>query len=303
MKTNFFKSALLALLCAVLFAGCVRIELPVPEPQTVYASFYPIYALAAGVCENVPGLTLSCLTQPQDGCLRSYSLSDWDAALLSGADMLIMSGRGLENWEETLEGGALPVLKAAEGLHLLGEEEQMTDESGHFEGTNPWAFLSVQGARGMTAAIAAGMSALDPDYAAIYAENLAAMEKRFDALSADMRSALSGIDLPGMILMQEGLAYFARDIGAVSYIEIEREAGSDMSDIEFADALEKMSASGYSLVLIEKQAPQGLIKALENEGYTVVLIDILTDHSESEGADGYFSAMLRSTQALAAALE
>ena len=82
MKTNFFKSALLALLCAAIFAGCVRIELPVPEPQTVYASFYPIYALAAGVCENVPGLTLSCLTQPQDGCLRSYELSDWDYQLL-----------------------------------------------------------------------------------------------------------------------------------------------------------------------------------------------------------------------------
>ena len=156
---RFLKSVILMLLCAALFSGCVRIDVPEPEPQTVYASFYPVYALAAGICKNVPGLTLSCLTQPQDGCIRSYSLSDWDAALLSGADLLIINGRGLENWESALEGGSLPVLTAAEGLHLLGENEETTDESGHFEGANPWAFLSVEGARGMTAAIAAGMNA------------------------------------------------------------------------------------------------------------------------------------------------
>jgi len=297
------KIALLMLLCAALFTGCVRIDMPDPEPQTVWASFYPVYALAAGVVSGVPNLTLSCIAQPQDGCIRAYSLSDWDAALVSGADLFIIGGRGLESWESTLTAGSVPVLTAMENLPLIGADEAVTDESGHFDGPNPWIFLSVDGARSVTAAIAGGMAGLDPDFADLYAENLAAMNARFDALEADIGSALAGADLPGAILMQEGLCYFAQDTGIPAYIEIEREAGADMSDIEFADALSVMAESGYTLVLIERQAPQGLVRALEKEGYTVVLIDILTDHSPAEGPDGYFTAMLQNAQALAGALQ
>jgi len=277
--------------------------MPDPEPQTVWASFYPVYALAAGVVSGVPNLTLSCIAQPQDGCIRAYSLSDWDAALVSGADLFIIGGRGLESWESTLTAGSVPVLTAMENLPLIGADEAVTDESGHFDGPNPWIFLSVDGARSVTAAIAGGMAGLDPDFADLYAENLAAMNARFDALEADIGSALAGADLPGAILMQEGLCYFAQDTGIPAYIEIEREAGADMSDIEFADALSVMAESGYTLVLIERQAPQGIVEAIESEGYTVVLIDILTDHSQSEGTEGYFSAMLRNAQALAGALK
>ena len=64
-----------------------------------------------------------------------------------------------------------------------------------------------------------------------------------------------------------------------------------------------MEASGYRLVLIERQAPQGLVQAIEEAGYTVVQIDILTDHSASEPSEAYFSAMLSNAQALAAAVK
>ena len=290
------------LMCAALFTGCVRIEMPDPEPQTVWASFYPIYALSAGVVSGVPNLSLGCIAQPQDGCIRSYSLSDWDAALISGADLFIIGGRGLESWESALASGSVPVLTAMENMPLIGADEAVSDESSHFVGPNPWFFLSVDGARSITAAIAGGMAELDPDFADLYAENLAAMNARFDSLEADIAGLLAGVGLPGAILMQEGLCYFAQEAGVPAYIEIERETGADMSDIEFADALEKMAESGYTLVLIERQAPQGLVRALEKEGYTVVLIDILTDHSPAEGPDGYFTAMLQNAQALAGAL-
>lgn len=299
---KYLKIALLMLLCAALFSGCVRIEMPDPEPQTVWASFYPLYALAGGVCRGVPNLSLHCLAQPQDGCIRSYTLSDWDAALVSGADLFIIGGRGLESYESALTAGSVPVLTAMENMPLIGADEAVSDESGHFDGPNPWFFLSVDGARSITAAIAGGMAELDPDFADLYAENLAAMDARFDALKADIASALAGAELPGAILMQEGLCYFAQEAGVPAYIEIEREAGADMSDVEFADALSAMAASGYTLVLIERQAPQALVQDIEQAGYTVVLIDILTDHSPAEGQDGYFTAMLQNAQALAGAL-
>jgi len=295
------KSTILMLLCAALFSGCVRIDLPDPEPQTAYASFYPVYALAAGVCENVPGLTLTCLTQPQDGCLRSYSLSDWDAARLADADMLVLGGRGLESFESSIVQSGMPYLTAMDNMPLLQNGDMQEDD--HFTGDNPWYFLSVEGARSICSVIAGGMAQLDPDFADMYAQNLQKMLARFGDLQAKTDALLAGRQMPGAILMQEGLCYFAQDMGIAEYVEIRREAGADMSQNELEDALAQMAQSGFSLVLIERQAPQGIVEAIESEGYTVVLIDILTDHSQSEGTEGYFSAMLRNAQALAGALK
>lgn len=297
---------ILTLVClmvlACMLASCVKIDMPDPVPQTVYASFYPIYALAEGICRNVPNLSLYCLAQPQDGCIRSYTLSDWDAALLSGADLLILGGRGLESFEETCSNGNIAVLTAMDNMVLLGADEEVSDESGHFEGPNPWLFLSVEGARNICSVIAAGMAELDPDFADIYANNLSAMQEQFDALQAEIASLLSGRQLPGAVLMQEGLPYFAQTVGLNEYIEIEREAGEDMGDNEFREALSQMRESGYSLVLIEHQAPQGLVQALEEEGFTVCRIDILTNHPATDSHAAYFSAMLGNVQALLDAL-
>lgn len=291
------------LLAACMLGSCVHIEMPEPEPQTVYASFYPIYALAEGVCRDVPNLSLYCLTQPQDGCIRSYSLSNWDAALLDGADLLILGGRGLESFESAFSSGEMAVLTAMENMVLIGADEESTDESSHFVGPNPWLFLSVSGARNIAAVLAAGMAELDPDYAHIYARNLEWMQQELDALSAEILQQTQDINWPGAILLQEGLCYFVQEMGMDAYIEIEREAGTDLSDNEFAEALAQMEQSGFSLVLLERQAPQGLVEAIEAQGYTVCLIDILTDHVPADGFDGYLAAMRNNVAALLSAVE
>lgn len=291
------------LLAACLLGGCVHIDLPDPEPQTVYASFWPVYALSEGICRGVPNLSLHCLTQPQDGCLCSYSLSSWDAAMLSGADLLILGGRGLESFAGAFSGGALPVLTAMENMPLRSFSDEPADEEDHFSGENPWYFLSVEGARSICSVIAGGMAQLDPDFSALYAQNLEAMLARFDELQAQLAALRAQIEPEGVILMQEGLGYFAEEMGLAEHVFIRREAGADMSRSEFDEALQQMRQSGYRLVLIERQAPQGLVEEIEAAGYTVCLIDILTDHSAAEGAEAYFAAMLQNAQALARALQ
>ena len=93
--------ALLLTLLLVSISGCVRL---VPESESVdeisiYASFYPLYALTELIVRDVPGIQAHCLVQPQDGCLRSYALSDWDLYLLvSAPDVVVIGGRGLESY-------------------------------------------------------------------------------------------------------------------------------------------------------------------------------------------------------------
>ena len=81
------------------------------ERGQVCATFPPFYALTALLTDGIDGLQLSCLVQPQDGCLRDYALSDWDLYTLASADIIIAGGRGLESFESTLQslGAAGPV--------------------------------------------------------------------------------------------------------------------------------------------------------------------------------------------------
>ncbi len=296
------KFLLVFIALSLALGGCVHIDMPDPAPQTVYASFAPIYALSQAICKDVPNLRLYCLAQPQDGCVRSYELSNWDAALLQGADLAILGGRGLESFENALQGGEIAVLTAMDNMVLLGAEEESTDESGHFIGPNPWLFLSLDGAENMLSVIAGGMAQLDPDFAEIYARNLDEALVKVENARAEIAALLAGKQWPPMALAQEGLAYIARDLGMEAAVEIEREAGSDMSDNELADALEILRKSGCEVILLEKQAPQGLAEELEKEGFRTVLIDIFTDRANPD-FDEYIEAMLANARAIAEIVE
>ena len=160
-----------ACLLAAALSGCglhAEEEVPQePEALNVYATFYPIYALTALVADGVPDLQVNCLTQPMDGCLRSYSLSDWDMALLmQSADVVIAGGRGLEAFESTLyalgENGPAVTsvlynleLATVKPANETGEESHWTDE-------NPHIYMTIDGAITIAERIAANLAVLDP---------------------------------------------------------------------------------------------------------------------------------------------
>ena len=113
-----FLSMLLA--AAVLLAGCHSMVEEGLETKHISATFYPIYALALNIVKDVPGLSLTCLVQPQDGCMRDYELSDWDFSVLAGQDLVLLGGRGLEMFEGALHylHGEPILISCMEGLRL-----------------------------------------------------------------------------------------------------------------------------------------------------------------------------------------
>ena len=72
-----------------------------------------------------------------------------------------------------------------------------------------------------------------------------------------------------MALMSEALIYVAQDYELEVADWIEREPGSAYGDNELAMWLERLKEADVEVVLIEKQAPQALIEALEAAGYAV----------------------------------
>ena len=300
------SAAMLAFLVLGL-SGCARL---VPdeaaETLSVYASFYPIYALTALITADVPGVETHCLVQPQEGCLRNYELSDWDLYTLGyAADAVVIGGRGLESFEAQLyamgdEGPA--IISAFSGMELYNDDGSDADaeDASHWDGENPHAYMSIECARTAVETIAENLALLDPEHAELYAANLASAQQRFEALEADISQIKTDAGLK-VILLNEALVYSALDLS----LEIDgwyaRESGTALSENEFADFLDTVADCEASVVLLEKQAPQSLVKQLETAGYRVARLDVLSEGREDWGTERYFSVQLENTEAVQAA--
>jgi len=298
--------ALFALTSAL--SGCRRLVQDEEAPISVYATFYPIYALTDAVMQGVPDAALHCLTQPQDGCLRAYQLSDWDAALLErGADAVIAGGRGLESFESTLFGWGEsgPAIAAVLYNLELYEGQQKADGEGqsHLQGPNPHLYMSLEGAKHIVESISAMMVSMDPDYSQRYIANSQAAIGALDDLLKASRDRLAACAGRRAALMSEALIYVARDYDLEVGEWIERETGAEFGDNELDTWLKRLEEADVDVVLIEKQAPQALKDALEAAGYAVAAIDVLSTHTEGEGFDRYLEIQGENAQALFDAFE
>lgn len=298
----------LMLALALCLTGCRPLVENTPEALSLYATFYPIYALTDAVAHGVPDMELHCLVQPQDGCLRNYQLSDWDLYLLAGgADAVVMGGRGLESFESALFswGNRGPAVSAV--LYNLELYNQMDAANGeqesHLSGANPHLYMSLEGAAQIVDSISATLISLDPDYGELYIQNAESARNQLHALLTDQRNALAPIAGKSVILMNEALVYTARDYGLETADWIDRESGEGMGDREIEALLARLSGSDARVILIERQAPQAFVEALERAGFAVARLDVMSTHREGEGFDRYLEIQRANAQSILAAFD
>lgn len=296
---------LIALL-ALLLTGCGPLVTDDVRSIDIYATFWPLYALTDALMADVPDATLHDLVQPQDGCLRSYQLSDWDARLLASADAVICGGRGLESFERLLfQGGenGPAVFAALYDLELYEGNAHSDREDSHLDGPNPHIYMSVNGAEEMLEGIAAALASLDPRYVETYAANLERALTALEQLSEDMRVAAGNVAGKPVALMNEALIYTANDLGLNVAAWIERESGGGLYGDALNDCIKCLNASGAKVVLLERQAPAALVDALTAAGFSVAKLDVLSTHAERDGFDIYIEAQLNNARAIGRAFE
>ena len=295
--------------CALSGCGLTGVKeeaLPEAEALSVYATFYPIYALTALIADGVPELQINCLAQPMDGCLRNYSLSDWDLALLTrSADAVITGGRGLEAFESTLyalgEDGPA-IVSVLYNLELMtAKPDNETDEESHWTDENPHIYMAIDGAIAIAERIAANLTVLDPRYTDLYAKNLENAKNRLESLREEMHSLTGDLTGRKSIVMNEALVYAAQEYGIDIELCYARESGEALYDRGLEDCIEQLHSCDARVILMEKQAPEAFRRALEAAGFRVAALDVLSTRRASEGAEGYFEAQLANARMLAAA--
>ena len=292
----------------MLLCGCAKKQEPVQQEQeegrkSIAATFYPLYAIALNLVKDVPDLSLSCLIQPQDGCLRSYSLSEWDYLILASQDAVICGGRGLESFSGTLsamQDGPI-VITCLQGQTLKNDGEAQDEES-HLAGENPFLFLSAGGAMSIASTLAYSLIEIDPDYADTYRANLTEYLSRLDALAAEMAETMASVPSRRVALMNEGLSYLADQLALNVAVQIDHEPGVAVEDNYLDSVLSQLKEAQAEVVLLESQAPMHLVEDLQAAGYRVALIDILSAHAADGDLEAYERIMRDNCARIADAL-
>lgn len=99
---------------------------------SVVASFYPMYTAALNLTQGIEAVRVTCLAQPQTGCLHDYQLSPDNMITLQEADLLIINGAGAESFlDQALD--RIPDLRVADtsaGIPLLETGHDHHHEAG-----------------------------------------------------------------------------------------------------------------------------------------------------------------------------
>lgn len=303
--------ALIIALCIIIamLGGCARQEEP-PENRglNIYATFYPLYVCVQMITADVPDIHLSCLVQPQDGCLRDYQLSDWDYVLLQrSADLIIAGGRGLERFEDILYSmgnGGPAVACALYNMEFADNPKTAhidADSESHWLDPNPHIYMCIDGMISIAESICAQLCIADPDNAQQYQHNFEAAKNRLNDLSEEMHRIAGDIAGRDVILMNEALTYLAKEYHLNVVHSVNRDSGEAFHDAELADCIAQLNPYKGAVILIEKQAPEAFTNALKDAGFAVAPMDILSTRSAKSGDMGYFDAQTMNAQNLAEA--
>ncbi len=276
--------------------------------ETIVTSFYPIWLLALNLADGIETLDVRNLASPDTGCLHDYQLQTGDMKALSGADMFLVNGAGMESYLDTVLSAFpdLPVISAAEGIPLLyGTDALEIGESEESEEANAHIWLSAANASRMAENLARGMAERLPDCSEKILSNLEVLQSRLQQLDNTLREGLSSLPNKGIVTFHEAFPYFADAYGLRVIAVVNREPGETLTPTQLARLADTIRELGNPPLFVEPQYEDLSARTLSAEtGSPVFTLDpVVTGPEENVPLDYYDSVMLENMRVLQEALK
>ena len=228
------------------------------------------------------GVHLQNLSEPQTGCLHDFQLTPEDMKLLSGADVFVINGGGIESFMKDVAKSYpdLTIIEASKDIDLLEDEGE---ENAH-------AWMSVATYEQQVANIADGLAAADREHSALYQENADAYKDKLDALKVRQQAIAEKAKGQSVILFHEAYDYVASDYGLnVAYI-LDLDEERQVSAGEVADVLAAVRDDGVKYILAEELYGKSMGDTVEKEtDAKVIYLDAL--NRGDYDADSYIEGM------------
>lgn len=286
MKRLFILVPLLLLLC-----GCGR--------NTGYASIaattLPVYEFTSRLCEGT-SLTVTRLVTEEVSCLHDYSLNVRQVKAAEAAEVIVISGAGLEEFlDDMLQDKQ--AIDASAGVKLIVPEEHHHDHSheaedenqdheGHHHEQDPHIWLSPANAMKMAENICLGLSGEYPQYSRIFQDNLTGLILDLEELEAYGNQQLQSLACRDLITFHDGFSYFAEAFDLHIVRAVEEESGSEASAKELIHLIEEVEHHRLPAIFTEKSGSVSAAGIIAREtGCRQFTLDM------AMAGDSYFEAM------------
>lgn len=283
---------LLALLLILVLAGCTQQSQQAP----ILATTKPVYDLTVLLCQST-GLEVGLLIDENISCLHDYSLSTTQMRQIENAQMVILSGAGLEAFPPQLLAGCRRLVEAAKDVPWLGCQDGH-DHDGHSHESDPHIWLDPENAMLMAENICAGLVRQFPDHADRIQANLENVLRQLESLQAYGEEMLQVLSCRQIITFHDGFAYLAQAFGLEILASVEEESGSEASAQELIALIEIVKQNDLPAIFNEvngSPSASGVIAA--ETGAKVYALNMAMGESD------YFEAMYANIQTLKEALE
>lgn len=289
------------LLLPALLSGCGTQE---PAAQ-IAATTLPVYDFTARLCQGTD-LTVTRLVTEQVSCLHDYSLNVRQVKAAEAAEVVVISGAGLEEFLDGILDGSrqidasagIPLLTPEEGhSHEDEHEEEHHDHDGHHHEQDPHIWLSPANAKAMAANICAGLSREYPAHTHTFQRNLQLLLADLDALAAYGQESLKDLSCRELITFHDGFAYLAQAFDLTILEAIEEESGSEASAQDLKHLIEEVEHHRLPAIFTEVSGSASAAGVINREtGASVFALDM------AMAGDSYLDAMYRNIDTLKEAL-
>ena len=291
------------LLLAVLLSSCSS----QPEPAQVAATTLPVWEFTTKLCENTP-VTVTRLVTEQVSCLHDYSLNVRQVKAAEAAELIVISGAGLEEFMEDILHDA-KILDASQGIDLIcpeegghdhehGEHSDVHSHEGHHHDQDPHIWLSPANAMVMAENICHGLTVQYPAYAVQFSANLQALQKDLADLQTYGHSQLKDLSCRELITFHDGFSYFADCFGLTILEAVEEESGSEASAKELIHLIEEVEHHQLPAIFTEISGSVSAAQIISREtGASSHALDM------AMAGDSHFDAMYHNIETIKEALQ
>jgi zinc/manganese transport system substrate-binding protein len=287
--------------CGVLL-GALAAAFTVVNPLTAQDKLSVIasFSIPGDLARNVGGDRADVATLVgANGDVHVYTPAPGDAKKISDAKLVIVNGLGLEGWLERLvqsSGSKAPIVIASNGIapRRLGSH------------VDPHAWQSVANAKIYVANICDGLSAADPDGAAVYRANAEAYLAKLDALDGEVRAAIAKIpEARRKVISTHGaFGYFADAYGIAFIAPQGVSSESEASARDIAAIITQIRTQKIPAVFLENVSDPRLMRRISAETGARIGGTLYSDSltGENGAAPTYIDMVRHNIKALTGAL-
>ncbi len=270
------KIVLFLLAVVLLLSGCSAPR----EQAPIAATTLPVYEFTVRLCQGT-GLSVTRLVTESVSCLHDYSLSVRQVQAAEAAELLVISGAGLEEFMADLIGSASAVADASQGLELLESHEDHAEDA-----HDPHIWLSPAQAMGMVQNICRALQGQYPQFSEIFEENARELLEELAELERYGRETLSDLKCRELITFHDGFSYLAQAFDLEILEAIEEESGSEASAMELKKLIGLVQEHQLPAIFVERSGSSSAAEIIAREtGVQIYTLDM------GLSSGGYFESM------------